>query len=392
MNGHSSSGNNSGTGSDHSEKTYPVSRTIVVDKIGSSTGNTRLDRTIEVSDEIEPAVGNVLVVRALMEKSRYNVLELVSGRMAKINLNDVMAGALGMRRALKGFVGDVPRRIKVGDVIHILNLGGVLGRCTSQHRDLGRALEVEVLGMAVRDGKPVNIRDGALAPESTLNFTAPLVMIAGTCMNSGKTTVSSELIRRFTQFGHKVAGAKLSGVACLRDTLDMEDHGARKTLSFLDCGLPSTVKVPDLAPYAKAIINKLMAVEPSVVVLELGDGIIGGYQVPTILADAELMSRTACLVMCANDLVAAWGAKALMEQKGLRIDLVSGPVTDNEIGTAYVEKELHLPAANALEAGEKLFNVVCDRVNSWLKLPSSEAQATAAPSSSGSFSSTPGSK
>lgn len=374
------------------QKAYPVSRTIVVDKIGSSTGGTGLDNSVVVSDEIDATVGNVLVVRALREKSRYNQLELVSGRMAKINVNDVIAGALGFRSALKGFVGDVPRKIKTGDVLHVLNLGGVIGRCTSQHRDLGRPLEVEVLGMAVRDGKPVNIKDGALPPEDKLVSTAPLVMVAGTCMNSGKTTVAAELIRRFTQFGHRVAGAKLSGVACLRDTLNMEDHGARRTLSFLDCGLPSTVKVPDLAPYSKAIINRLMGAEPSVIILELGDGIIGGYQVPTILADAELMARTACVVMCANDLVGAWGAKALMEQKGLRIDIVSGPVTDNEVGTNYIEKELRLPAANAMEAGEKMFNVVCDRVNAWLKSSSLEGLATAGRSSSGSSSSTPASK
>ncbi len=384
--------NNSQKNPDDAAKTYPVARSIVVDKIGSSTGTKLHDRTVEVSDEIESAVGNVLVVRALREKSRYNQLELASGRMAKINVNDVIAGALGYRSALKGFVGDVPRRVKVGDVLHILNLGGVLGKCTSRHPDLGRPLEVEVMGMAVRDGKPVNIKDGALPPEDKLGNTAPLVVVAGTCMNSGKTTVAAELIRRFTQFGHRVAGAKLSGVACLRDTLNMEDHGARRTLSFLDCGLPSTVRVPDLAPYCKAIVMKLMSAEPSVIVLELGDGIIGGYQVPTILQDSELMGRTACLIMCANDLVGAWGAKALMAEKGLKIDVVSGPVTDNEVGTAYVEKELKLPAANSMEAGEKLFNVVCDRVNAWVKSSSLEGPATADRSSSASFSSTPASK
>ena len=52
--------------------------------------------------------GSVLAVRALMEKSVYDRLELVSGRMAKINKGDVMAGTLGYRRALKGFVGIVP--------------------------------------------------------------------------------------------------------------------------------------------------------------------------------------------------------------------------------------------------------------------------------------------
>ena len=76
--------------------------------------------------------GPVLAVRALMEKSVYDRLELVSGRMAKINKGDVMAGTLGYRRALKGFVGIVPDSIHAGDTIHVLNLGGVLGNNTTR--------------------------------------------------------------------------------------------------------------------------------------------------------------------------------------------------------------------------------------------------------------------
>ena len=62
-------------------------------------------------------------------------------------------------------------------------------------------------------------------------------------MNSGKTYAATELIKRATRAGLKVAAAKLSGVACLRDTLNMADHGAVATASFFDCGLPSTVDV-----------------------------------------------------------------------------------------------------------------------------------------------------
>src|ERR1700694_3460008 len=61
--------------------------------------------------------GIVLAVRALMEKSVYDRLELVSGRMAKINKGDVMAGTLGFRRALKGFVGVGPESMPGGGTI-----------------------------------------------------------------------------------------------------------------------------------------------------------------------------------------------------------------------------------------------------------------------------------
>src|SRR3712207_7951050 len=68
----------------------------------------------------------------------------------------------------------------------------------------------------------------------------------------------------------------------------MADHGAVATASFLDCGLPSTVGLGDLAPVAKAIISKLNESAPDLVVIELGDGILGGYSVESVFDDEEL--------------------------------------------------------------------------------------------------------
>ena len=50
---------------------------------------------------------------------------------------------------------------RAGDRLHILNLGGVVGECVSRNTDVGAPLQVEVLGMAVRNGKALNIRDGS---------------------------------------------------------------------------------------------------------------------------------------------------------------------------------------------------------------------------------------
>ena len=138
--------------------------TITLDKIASSTARLELPREVELSPHIEAKEGNVIAVRALMEKSVYDRLELTSGRMAKINRGDVIAGTLGFRRALKGFVGVVPESLHVGDTIHVLNLGGVLGLCVGRNPDVGSPLEAEVLGAVLLDGKPANIAKNALPP------------------------------------------------------------------------------------------------------------------------------------------------------------------------------------------------------------------------------------
>ena len=173
-----------------------------------------------------------------------------------------------------------------------------------------------------------------------------------------------ELIKQATRAGLKVAAGKISGVACLRDTLNMSDHGAIATASFLDCGLPSTVAVADLAPTAKAIIAKLNEVSPDLIVIELGDGILGGYSVDTVFNDVELLEATAALVFCASDYVGAWGGIELLRQRGVEVDVISGSVTDSRMGEDYVKEQFGVPAANARREGAALFNLVMSRVQS----------------------------
>ncbi|HEV7798625.1 MAG TPA: hypothetical protein VGO73_10740, partial [Pyrinomonadaceae bacterium] len=252
---------------------------IDADKIGSATSPLNLSRTVAVVPaSATPRAGDVVVVRALTDSATYNLLELPTGRLAKINPGDVLIGVLGRRRALKGFVGDVPATVAGGDQLHLLNMGGVIGSCTGHHSSLSDAIKVEVIGVASDEhGRIVNIVDAALPPRTSLGETAPLVIIAGTCMNSGKTYAATELIKQATRAGLRVAAAKLSGIACLRDTLNMADHGAIAIASFLDCGLPSTVGATNLAAVAKTIISRLNESLPDLIVIELGDGLLGGY-------------------------------------------------------------------------------------------------------------------
>jgi hypothetical protein len=242
-------------------------------------------------------------------------------------------------------------------------MGGVIGLCTGHHSSLGDAIKLEVIGLVCdENGRVQNIADAALPPQTKLGETAPIVMIAGTSMNSGKTYAATELIKQATRAGLRVAAGKLSGVACLRDTLNMADHGAVATASFLDCGLPSTVDVGDLAPSAKAIIARLNEVHPDLIVIELGDGILGGYSVDTVFSDFELLDATAALVFCASDYVGAWGGIELLRRRGVEVDVISGSVTDSKMGEDYIKTQFHVPAANARREGDALFNLVMEKV------------------------------
>jgi hypothetical protein len=327
---------------------------VTLDKIASTTRNARIPREVLLSDEIQAKEGMVLAVRVHGKKTVYNTLEDVHGRMIDLNDGDIIAGVLGTRRALRGYAGHVPESIKVGDKLDILNLGGVIGRCTSVNLEIGKPLQAEVLGQILsfphlgeRLGVPASIRTGAVAWSEKLEKSAPIIYVAGTCMNAGKTFACGEIIRYLARKGYRVGAAKLTGVSLLRDTMSMVDRGAIKGLSFTDAGVVSTTGAVSV-PVAKGLINALNKEEPDCLVIELGDGIMGEYGVQEILKDAELMGAAAAHVMCANDPVSAWGAVELFTNRfKLKVDVLSGPATDNAVGKEFIEGQVGVKAINA---------------------------------------------
>jgi hypothetical protein len=192
-------------------------------------------------------------------------------------------------------------------------------------------------------------------------------------MHSGKTIAACEIIKQANQAGLNVVGAKMSGVAALRDTYNMLDHGASNVASFLDCGLPSTVDVDDLAPVAKAILNHLNQSQPDLIVVELGDGILGGYSVDTILKDEEIREAMTSLVFCASDYVGVVGGKTVLNSLGLEIDVVAGSVTDSKMGEDFVRERLGITAANAHRNGDQLFFLCYGAVSKAQPIPSEAA-------------------
>ncbi|MDX2194581.1 MAG: hypothetical protein NW201_14650 [Gemmatimonadales bacterium] len=353
-----------------------VTTRIRLDRIASATKNARLGAEVIVGDEVIAEEGYILAVRLLEDKSTYNQVEDVSGRMMALRAGDVLAGVLGTRRALRGYAGVVPASLAVGDTIEVLNLGGILGRCTSVNPEIGPPFRAEVLGAVLtfpelgdRVGRPAHIRDGAIPPADRLDAIPPVVYVAGTCMNAGKTVAATELVRGLSRGGLRVASAKLTGVSLMRDTLSMLDAGATAALTFNDAGIAST-KGGMTVPVAKGIFNRLAGARgarPDVIVAELGDGILGEYGVQDILADAELMAAGAAYVVAAPDPVGCWGARELLAREyGIGITAITGPATDNAVGSEYITTSLGVAAHNAKKDAAGLLRVVREAVERYV--------------------------
>lgn len=342
---------------------------MTVDKIASAARNVPLRRDLRLAETIVAEEGYVVAGRVHGEKSVYNQLEDEHGRLVTLHDGDIIVGVLGHRNALRGYSGFVPEGIAAGDTLQLLNLGGVIGRCTSENPDLGRPFDVEILGSVLvfpdfenRSGIPAHVRMNAIPLDPSPLPRVPIVFIAGTCMNCGKTSAACQLIRQLDRRGRVVGGCKMTGVALRRDTLQMLDHGAKSAVSFTDAGVVSTSGHSSLS-VARALVHHLVDEGVDVIVAELGDGILGEYGVQEILADTELMSLAGVIVMCANDPVGAWGAQRVMrDQFELPIDVFCGPATDNAVGVRYIRSQLGLEAINARTSGPALADFVHEKL------------------------------
>jgi hypothetical protein len=337
-------------------------RNIVVDKIASVAQHNDLTSELRLSPDIPCEEGVLVAVRVLNNKTRYNQLELTSGRMATVTMGDIVVGALGHRNALRGYSGHLPTELAAGDTVQLLNIGGVLGLCDSVNPDVGEPFNCEVLGTVLEFpylGERIGVP--ARAGASTLDYNAqldangvPVIALAGTCMDSGKTAAACAIVGRLRHLGLKVAACKATGVSLRRDVLAMEDAGAEDTMIFSDLGVITTTA--DNGPaLTRSLLSKLAAKKPDVIVLELGDGLLGSYGVAAILADVQIHAALTAVVLCANDPVSAWGgAKILRDEFDIEPAVVTGPATDNDVGIDQIAERLSLPGINALSNGVAL--------------------------------------
>jgi hypothetical protein len=345
-------------------------RSIVVDKIASVALAAELPHEIRVSDEIPCEEGVLIAVEVLNSKSSYNTLELTSGRMAQVKRGDVLVGALGHRKALFGYSGHLPSVLAPGDIVQMLNLGGVLGICDSVNPSHGQPFDCRVLGVVLdfpflgqRVGVPARVAARELKPNLQLTtHGVPVVALAGTCMNSGKTAAAAAIVSRFRHNGLVVDAFKATGVALRRDILAMEDAGARQVEIFTDYGIVATTSknAPDLT---RNLLAELFSHKPDVIVFELGDGLLGAYGVEAILHDSEIRNCLTAVVLCANDPVSAWGGvKLLRDEFDLEPTVVTGPATDNQVGIDIINARSDVPALNALTAGSELGDLLQTKI------------------------------
>jgi hypothetical protein len=328
-------------------------------KIPSALRKLDLPSVVEVHEHVTPEEGAIILVEVLTDSGKNNLLEYSSGRIGFLVEGDIIPAVLGKRRALREYSGDIPTKLAPGDILYLLCESGVVGEIKGINEQWGLPMQVRVLGSIIANGKQINTKDVAIPRRQTLEKSAPIIGVVGTCMNIGKTTAICKLIKHFKLQGLKVAGVKLSGVASTQDLDKISDAGASPVIGFMDAGLPSTCNdATEVVEVALGILHEVNQSQPDLIIAEFGDGILGEYHVGEIIRCPEIQQHVCAFIVGAPDLVAAWGAREIMREYGVEVTLITGPVVNNDTGVHYVEKHFNIPAESNLHAMPKTISLV----------------------------------
>ena len=304
---------------------------------------TRIANLNEREYEVEPRsredwrTGDYVLARVTRRPDPDVRIENPVGRRVELMEGETVVGALGTRRATRGFVGDW-REVGEDGVMNVMTGGGVLGKVTSTSPYSPTPIEVEYEGHVATDGVE-RMRDHAVTDTGS-SFDTPVVLVLGTSMSAGKTMSGRVVTRVLVENGYDVAACKLTGAGTYGDVLSMEVAGADPIYDFVDAGLPTTVVSEETYRNAvEPVLGRLS--EADVVVAEVGASPLEPYNGEAAVEMIE--KNVAFTLLCATDPYAVVGIK---DAFGHAPDLVAGIATNTTAGVELVEDIADCPALN----------------------------------------------
>jgi hypothetical protein len=292
----------------------------------------------------EWATGDYVLCEA--EVRGHDLLELDSGRMARIASGDLFIGALGDREATLEATGTW-RELGADGVADVLTSAGLLGKLLSKSPFLPTLVRGHYRGHVVLgDAKATMARFAQ--PASGGALATPTVLLVGSSMSAGKTTAGQTVVRQLARRGYRVVAAKLTGAGRYRDILHMADAGAEWIFDFVDAGLPSTATPEDdYRPVLDRLLARTAAVPADVAVIEIGASPLAAYNGLTALA--AIRDQLRLTLLAASDVYSVHGFEQLV---GLRPDVVVGPAANTLAGVALVAEHTGIKALNLAESAD----------------------------------------
>ena len=297
--------------------------------------------------------GDLILVESLSSKGAYAEIEDLNGRSMKIYKGQKFVAILGNRESSKNLVGGIPNEgiyIDSHTVLHLLTNGGIVGNCDFSPYYMGDPLELRCLGLLNKDGKRMNSADNVQDWCLELGSTAPIILVAGTATDAGKTTITSNIISILVnELNYDIAGCKLAGTGCLEDILAHKDAGAKWIADFPDVGLPSTYTSEErYMKGTRTLLHELNKHNPDFIIGELGGDIIWA-NIPTLLKMPDVMKNVIGIVLVPLDTLSVIGSLKLMDEWNVQtpVYIINSPFRNERASQMRIEKYVKVDSYSA---------------------------------------------
>ena len=310
-------------------------------------------------DNSKPRAGDVAVVR-VQRVGHHRQIETGMERRLRLYEGDRLVGVFGNRYATDVYEGRVLDLKK----LHLLTASGVIGTVQSRHRDVGRPTAVSFVGyLSDSSGSRVNTKQLRFEPAAGFSPAPEVVLVVGTGMNTGKTTVTRKILRALVAGGVPVAGCKLTGSASPRDLYEMRATGALLATDFSDHGFPSTFGEPlgELIRLLDVMTEACGRAGAAVVICEIADGFLQP-ETQMILESPEIQRRVRGVIVagaCASSLLFA---AQYVQSTGLEVWAASGLVTNSPLFVQEFSARSSVPVASSRGSAARLTRIIRKRL------------------------------
>jgi hypothetical protein len=279
-------------------------------------------------DHSRPLAADAVVVRVDRIGHHQHVETELQPRL-RLYQGDLLVGVFGNRYATDVYEG----RVLEARRLHLLTTSGLIGTVTSRNRNVGRPTTVKFVGyLADSEGHRINTKRLRFPGTPPQDRSPDIVLVVGTGMNTGKTTVMRKILRAMVASGVRVAGCKLTGTASPRDLYEMKATGAILATDFSDYGFPSTygeslgelIRLMDLMGAACGRMGAEIAM------IEIADGLLQP-ETQILLQSSEIRRRVRGIIVAGPCSSSALFATEYLRNFGHDVWAVSGLITNSPL-------------------------------------------------------------
>lgn len=282
-----------------------------------------------ISGPMRPRTGDLVLAR--VDRLGYQTrLELTSGRKASLHPGDEIILAYGDRYATDQFEAEVPPNL---GPTNLVATGGIASRMLSRLKGIRPATCITPLGLiGDAHGTPLNLSQFAFLPQMPPAVRPRIIVVLGTSMNSGKTTINRQLVSGLSRAGCRPGAAKVTGTGSGGDFWVMADAGAHVVADFTDAGYASTYKIPTdlLEKAAIDLITHLSSQGCGVILLEIADGLLHQQNIELLQSDFFRTFVDGVMFAACDSMGAVLGVSQL-QTLGVPLLGVSGSFTASEL-------------------------------------------------------------